>query len=201
MTDMLISSTGLSARIHRLPGREPFMLAADLAEAYGTETRNIVRIVNRNPEWFGDGFSFQLTESEAEHLKSSGGISSGGWGGARHLPWAFTRAGATTLCGMVRSPMAAQVSKVVHVTFAEMEERAFEQMRGTLSKLRHELLTKKPIYNRIMLAASEGRDIDWLWRMASYPRHKLEQAVRECVGLGLIAAPLAGMQRDLFAGG
>jgi hypothetical protein len=82
-----------------------------------------------------------------------------------------------------------------------MEKRAFDQMRATMAKLRSDLLTKKAIYQYVLMAAAEGWSFDRLWRQYSYPRHKLEQAVRECVGLGLIAAPLAGMQADLFAEG
>lgn len=193
---MLISATGLSARIHHLPGREPFMLGQDLAEAYGTQYYRVTEAVKRNPDRFDEDFAFYLTVEEAARLPQNAGTSPGKRTDLRQL--VFTHIGAYALSGVLKTPTAAEVSKHIHRTFAAMEKRAFEQMRSTLSKMRHESLTKKPIYNRIVLAATEERDIDWLFRNASYPRHKLEQAVRECVGLGLIAAPLAGMQPDLF---
>lgn len=192
----LISSTGLSARIHHLPGREPFMLAADLAEAYGTETKRIGEQVKRNPDRFPERYAFRLNEDEMTLLRSQNATASKD----RALPLAFNRAGAYALSAVLKTDIAAEVSVVIYDTFAAMEERAFEQLHATMSKLRCDVLVKKPIYHRIVMAAAEGWSFEQLWRQLSYSRPKLEQAVRECVGLGLIAAPLAGMQPDLFAG-
>lgn len=195
----LISSTGLSARIHHLPGREPFMLAADLAEAYATEYRRLTEAVKRNPDRFPEDFASYLTAEEIERLPQNAATSQGQRTDQR--PPAFTHAGALALSGVLKTPIAAEISVTVHRAFAAMEQQAFAQMRATLVQLRCDVLTKKPVYNRIVLAAAEGWSFDRLWRQASYPRHKLEQAVRECIGLGLIAEPLAGMQPDLFATG
>lgn len=191
---MLISSTGLSARIHTLPGREPFMLAADLAEAYGTSTKRIIEQVKRNPVRFPEDFVFDLTSEEMMALRSQNATEVDG----RDAALAFTRAGATNLSSVLKTDVAAEVSVIVHRTFAAMEKRAFDQMRAMVAGLRCDVLAKKPIYGRIRLAAMEGFSIDELWRRTNYPRHKIEEAVREMVAMKLLVAPLAGMQPDLF---
>lgn len=55
------------------------MLASDLAEIYGVETRALNQAVKRNPARFPSGFMFQLTAEEVSNLKSQSVISS--WGG------------------------------------------------------------------------------------------------------------------------
>jgi hypothetical protein len=54
------------------------MLASDLAEIYGVETRALNQAVKRNPARFPSRFMFQLTVEEAANLKSQSVISS--WG-------------------------------------------------------------------------------------------------------------------------
>jgi hypothetical protein len=199
---MLISSTGLSARIHTLPGREPFMLAADLAEAYGTPTREIVRAMKRNADWFEDGWVFQLTVDETELLKWKNSTSKMA---NRDLPWAFTREGATTLSGMIKSPMAAQVSKVVHGTFAAMEKRAFEQMRHTVFGLRNEVKRRSGLRVLVVDGVLAGQSFDAIWRNSNTTRPKLARVAMECLALGLIEQLPRGMamevQPDLFGEG
>ena len=55
------------------------MLASDLAEIYGVETRALNQAVKRNPARFPSSFMFQLTAEEVSNLKSQSVISS--WGG------------------------------------------------------------------------------------------------------------------------
>ncbi len=55
------------------------MLASDLAEIYGVETRALNQAVKRNPARFPSRFMFQLTAEEAANLKSQAVTSS--WGG------------------------------------------------------------------------------------------------------------------------
>jgi hypothetical protein len=114
-------------------------------------------------------------------------------------PLVFTHAGAYALSAVLKTPTAAQVSVIVHRAFAAMEAQALADARFMLAKLRSDVIVKKQIYSRIRLAAEEGWDIDRLWRETSYPKHRLESAVRELVAMRILAEPLAGMQRDLFA--
>jgi hypothetical protein len=55
------------------------MLASDLAEIYGVETRDLNQAVKRNPARFSSRFMFQLTAEEVSNLKSQAVTSS--WGG------------------------------------------------------------------------------------------------------------------------
>jgi len=67
----------LQSRIHSISG-EKVMLASDLAEIYGVETRALNQAVKRNPARFPSSFMFQLTAEEVSNLKSQAVISS--WG-------------------------------------------------------------------------------------------------------------------------
>lgn len=81
------------------------MLALDLPEIYGVETRALNQAVKRNPARFPSRFMFQLTAEEAANLKSQSVISS--WGGARRaLPFAFTEHGAVMLAAVLNSERA-----------------------------------------------------------------------------------------------
>lgn len=55
--------------IHRIRG-QMVMLAADLAELYGVETRALVQAVKRNLARFPSDFMFQLTLVESAALTS-----------------------------------------------------------------------------------------------------------------------------------
>jgi hypothetical protein len=91
----------LQSRIHSIRG-EKVMLASDLAEIYGVETRALNQAVKRNPARFPSRFMFQLTAEEVSNLKSQFVTSS--WGGARRaLPYAFTEHGAVMLAAVLNS--------------------------------------------------------------------------------------------------
>lgn len=80
-------------RIHRyiyLLRGEKVILDKDLAELYGVETKRLNEQVQRNLDRFPDDFMFQLTEQEAESLRSQIATSNKGRGGRRYRPYAFT---------------------------------------------------------------------------------------------------------------
>ena len=115
------------------------MLASDLAEIYGVETRALNQAVKRNPARFPSRFMFQLTAEEATNLKSQSVTSS--WGGARRaLPYAFTEHGAVMLAAVLNSERAVQMS--LHVV------QAFVNLGHLM--LEHKELSKK-------IAALEGK--------------------------------------------
>lgn len=121
----------IESRIH-LIRNEKVMLASDLAEIYGVETRVLNQAVKRNAARFPADFMFQLTAEEAANLKSQSVTSS--WGGARRaLPVAFTEHGAVMLASVLNSPQAVQMS--VHVV------RAFVRL-GRLMLEHQELASK-----------------------------------------------------------
>lgn len=196
----LNSITGISARIFELPGREPFITANDLADAYRTEPRSINQAVSRNQERFPEDFAFRLSEAEMEQLKSQSVISTMA---NRALPLVFTHPGALALSGVLKTPVAAEVSVIIHRAFAAMERRALDETRFILMKLQSEVSRRKPIRVLVMDSSRQGLSFQAMWELASYSRPQLAKAVRECFALGLIEQMPAGtpvMQLDLFAG-
>ncbi len=196
----LSSITGIAARIFELPGREPIMLAADLAEAYGTQTDRVTEQVRRNPDRFPEDFTFRLTEAELEILKPQNAVSNKA---NRALPLVFTHAGALALSGVLKTPVAAEVSVIIHRAFAAMEKRALDETRFILMKLQSEVSRRKPIRVLVMDSSRQGLSFQAMWELASYSKPQLAKAVRECFALGLIEQMPAGtpvMQLDLFAG-
>lgn len=92
-----VSDTQIRSMIYTVRG-EQVMLDSDLAVLYGVETRTLNQAVTRNPDRFPERFCFRLTKKESENLKSQFVISSsGGWGGRRTPPRAFTE-------GVLRGP-------------------------------------------------------------------------------------------------
>ncbi len=73
------------------------MLDSDLAKLYGVPTKSLNLAVKRNPERFPSDFMFQLTDLEANSLRSQIETSKKGRGGRRYLPYAFTEQGVAML--------------------------------------------------------------------------------------------------------
>jgi len=95
------------------------------AALYGVETRTLNQAVQRNMSRFPDDFMFQLTEDEAESLRSQVVILNVGRGRHRKfLPYAFTEQGVAMLSSVLRSPRAIAVNIEVM--------RAFVRMRAVL---------------------------------------------------------------------
>lgn len=118
------------------------MLDADLAKLYGVSVGRLNEAVRRNIDRFPDDFMFQLTREEfedlraqtvASNLKSQFAISSSGWGGRRHPPYAFTEQGVAMLSSVLRSKRAVQVNIEIM--------RAFVRLRQILSS--HKELARK----------------------------------------------------------
>jgi hypothetical protein len=84
--------------IYRIRGQQ-IMLDSDLAELYGVSVGRLNEAVSRNRKRFPVDFQFRLSAVEWELLRSQMAtsnlisqiaISSSGWGGRRHTPFAFT---------------------------------------------------------------------------------------------------------------
>ncbi len=103
------------------------MLDVDLAELYGIGTGRFNEQVRRNRGRFPDDFMFQLTNQEAERLRSQIAISIGetrqaGRGGRRYLPLAFTEHGAIMAATILNTPQATEVSVFVVRAFVRLRE-------------------------------------------------------------------------------
>ncbi len=116
------------------------ILDVDLARLYGVTTGQFNQAVKRNFDRFPADFMFRLTAEEDEHLKSQNVISSGGHGGRRKLPYAFTEHGAVMAATIFSSSRAVAVS--VYVVRAFIQQRALLAAHADLS-LQLERLERK----------------------------------------------------------
>lgn len=89
------------------------ILDGDLASLYGVETGQFNRAVQRHLDRFPSDFMFQLTKDEYEGLRCQIGISKGGRGGRRYLPYVFTQEGVAMLSSVLQSSRAAAVNVAV----------------------------------------------------------------------------------------
>jgi hypothetical protein len=98
------------------------MIDADLALLYGVATRVLNQAVQRNIERFPlPDFMFQVTEKEADSLRSQFVISNSR-GGRRYLPFAFTEHGVAMLSAVLRSQKAVSVSISIVRTFVRLRQ-------------------------------------------------------------------------------
>jgi len=84
---------------------------------------------------------FQLTDTEFANLKSQIAISSYGWGGRRHPPYAFTEQGVAMLSSVLKSKRAVQVNIAIMRAFVKLREMlsAHTEFRQKLAELERKL--------------------------------------------------------------
>lgn len=111
------------------------ILAPDLADLYGVETRVLNQAVKRNADRFPEDFVFQLTAKEFAALKGASLVSSDGRAAlrsqtvileqgrhAKYLPYAFTEHGALMAANLLNSPEAVVMSVYVIRAFIKQRE-------------------------------------------------------------------------------
>ena len=116
------------------------MLDSDLAGLYGVSTKRLNEQVKRNRDRFPPDFMFQLSVEETENLKSQfattsafapavssnlrsqNATSSGGYGGRRYRPYAFTEHGAVMLASVLNSKIAVEASIQVVRAFVRLRQ-------------------------------------------------------------------------------
>jgi hypothetical protein len=102
------------------------ILDADLAALYGVRTKRLNEQVQRNRDRFPPDFAFQLTDCEAESLRSQFATLKAGRGRHRkYSPFVFTEHGAIMAATVLSSPRAVAMS--LHVV------RAFVRLREVLA--------------------------------------------------------------------
>lgn len=82
--------------------------------------------------------------------------------------------------------------------------RVAEAAVWSLSRLRTEVIARKPLWTKIRDWMAEGRSFDAIWRASNRPQRVIVEAITDMQRLGLIAAPPAGMpavQMQMFAEG
>src|SRR3989475_6477775 len=127
----------IGQRIQILRG-ERVLLDADLAELYGVKTKHLNEAVRRNRARFPSDFMFQLSAEEARNLRSQFATSSsGGYGGRRYLPYAFTEQGVAMLSSVLSSPRAIAVNVLIIRTFVQLRraEGQYAELRERVAAL------------------------------------------------------------------
>lgn len=144
-----LTATSLSASVQLIERRiylirgQKVMLDFDLAELYGVTTSRLNEQVTRNKRRFPADFMFRLTKEEAENLRSQFvisnseqaknkgfdpnlrsqfAISSSGYGGRRHLPYAFTEQGVAMLSSVLNSDQAIEVNIAIMRAFVRLRQ-------------------------------------------------------------------------------
>jgi len=111
----------IERRIYLIRGQK-VMLDADLAELYRVATKVLNQAIKRNHVRFPGDFMFQLTQEEAESLRSQFVTSKPGRGGRRHQPYAFTEHGVAMLSAVLNSQRAVQMSILIVRAFVKIRE-------------------------------------------------------------------------------
>ena len=110
----------IERRIYLIRGQK-VMLDADLADLYEVPTKALNQAVRRNSERFPADFRFQLTDEEAEVLRSQI-VTSNGRGGRRYLPYVFTEHGVAMLSSVLGSPRAIQMNILIVRAFIRLRD-------------------------------------------------------------------------------
>ena len=100
------------------------VLDEDLARLYGVTTARLNQAMKRNARRFPQDFAFQLSAGECRILRSQFVISSGGHGGRRTRPWAFTEHGAVMAATVLNSARAIEMSIFVVRAFLRLRDLA-----------------------------------------------------------------------------
>jgi len=99
------------------------ILDSDLARIYGVPTKRLNEQVKRNSTRFPPDFLFQLTEEEANSLRSQIATLKSGRGQHRKfLPFVFTENGSIMAANVLNSPQAVRMSVFVIRAFVQMRE-------------------------------------------------------------------------------
>jgi len=144
-----LTTTTLSASVQLIERRiylirgQKVMIDSDLAELYGVSTKRLNEGVSRNKKRFPEDFMFRLTKDEAEDLRSQFATSSSeksksapkkailrsqfatsssGYGGRRHLPYAFTEQGVAMLSSVLNSDQAIKVNIAIMRAFVRLRQ-------------------------------------------------------------------------------
>ena len=178
--DSLVPSEVIEKKIYLIRGHK-VMLDRDLAQLYGVPTKAFNQAVRRNRDRFPPDFMFRLSKQEFENLrsqivtsslKSQFAISSSGWGGRRHPPYAFTEQGVAMLSSVLRSKRAIQVNVEIMRAFvrlrrmlasneelarklAAMEKKYDAQFKVVFDAIRELMSPRSPKRRRIGFLVSE----------------------------------------------
>jgi predicted DNA binding protein len=136
----LISTEIITSKIFVIRGKK-VMLDSDLAMLYSVQTKRLNEQVVRNKKRFPEDFMFQLTEEEANFLRSHFATSKRG--GRRYLPYVFTQEGVAMLSSVLNSERAIMVNIQIMRAFAQ-----FRRMLLTNRDLKHKIEEMERKYDK-----------------------------------------------------
>ena len=170
----------IQSKIYEIRGQR-VMLDFDLAEMYGTETKQLKRAVRRNIERFeGEDFMFELTNSEVKSLINSqrcqfGTLNTGKITSIKYMPFAFTELGVAMLSSVLNSQTAIEINRGIM--------RAFVAVR--------QLITNPPI-DKVSLLQQEMKELKEYMEEVFADQNDINEDTR--MQLELINQTLAALQ-------
>ncbi len=106
----LMQIDDIKSRIFTIRGMQ-VMIDSDFAELYGVETKRLNEQVRRNTERFPDEFSFVLSRSEYDFLRSHFATLEKGQGKhKKYLPRVFSEHGVMMLANVLKSDTSVKIS-------------------------------------------------------------------------------------------
>ena len=137
----------------RLIRGQRVILDKDLARIYNVTTARLNQQIRRNKGRFPADFCFQVTEAELTNLILQSATSSGGWGGHRKLPFAFTEHGAIMAANVLNSRTAVQMSVFVVRAFVKMREALAQnsQLAAKLAELERRLTDRMDVHEKAIV--------------------------------------------------
>jgi len=181
--------------VYELPGRPPFMLARDLAAVYQVQTKQLMKQLRRNREYFDDELAFELTWEEVEKLRFQYGTLQN----ARftHRPWGFTHAGANHMAHFLHSEVAIYRSKQISKAFAYFEQAHRKSLTPNPAAIAEARTEGVAIGLRVIGIAAQAKvPLHQLTRLCWFRRHGLTQK-EAGAALGISRGKVQQIERGL----
>ncbi len=99
------------------------LLANDVAQLYGVETKHLNRMVGKYIHLFPKDYRFKLTKEQNESLRCMKNTSKSGSGGNRYLPYVYTEKGLYMLATILtKSNQAKEIHFYIIETFSKLKQ-------------------------------------------------------------------------------
>lgn len=159
--------------IYTIRGKQ-VMLDSDVAMLYHYSTKRINETVRRNRERFPENFCFQLSDGEAQNLRSQFATASkeveNKFRNKKYLPYAFTEQGIAMLSGLLKNDIAVRVSINIMNAFVEMRRlvacnaQIFERLASVEYGLLEQgriLSSHEKIFERVFNELQKDKEVEW----------------------------------------
>ena len=193
-------ATDFHELVHRLPGKEPFMLDRDVAAVYEVPTKHLMRQAKRNFDKSDTELFFQLTEDQFQRVRCQNGTAPVN----QYLPHGFTQLGSNAIAFHLKTPTAKERSLQILKAFIHFEDL---HKKGELpggSSLGPGLLASG-VFQRYGLSISDVAAICWfrdknltqveVARICCITREKVKQVEKTLREAGIKLAPVIANRR------